>query len=142
MSLTTEKNFVRKPVRTWETIQWHVKLPIRTEPAWEQAFSSRGACAQQWDTYTRMMTIHRYFQIKPEMRAADSMVTESVHSAYSDDESPASPAISNDVNSPEEIENNFGTTTYSKAGSVIRMMHHLLGDKAFRFGLQHYLKEK
>lgn len=71
------------------------------------------------------------------------MVTGSVYSAYSADESPSAVPISNEnVNSPSEISNHFGTISYQKAGSVIRMMHHLLGNTAFANGLNSYLVTK
>ncbi|XP_013142033.1 PREDICTED: membrane alanyl aminopeptidase-like [Papilio polytes] len=88
-----------------------------------------------------------YFQdyitalIEPAVGAGDMLVTGSVYSAYEADDSPEAPAITNnDVNSPAEISGHFGTVTYQKAGSVIRMMHHLIGDEAFKFGLNAYLR--
>ncbi|XP_013184610.2 membrane alanyl aminopeptidase [Amyelois transitella] len=87
-----------------------------------------------------------YFQdyitamIEPELGSDDILVTGSVYAAYDADNSPTSPPISNDdVNSPAEISDHFGTITYQKAGSVIRMIHHLVGDQAFKFGLNSYL---
>ena len=71
------------------------------------------------------------------------LVIGSVHSALSADEDPESPAITNNnVNSPAEISGHFGTITYQKGGSVIRMIHHLIGDNAFKMGLNAYLTEK
>ncbi|KAI8424608.1 hypothetical protein MSG28_003042 [Choristoneura fumiferana] len=88
-----------------------------------------------------------YFQdyitaiIEPEVGSADMLVTGSVYDGYSADESPSSPAITNNnVNSPAEISAHFGKITYQKAGSIIRMIHHLVGDEAFKLGLQAYLK--
>nr|QEV86803.1 aminopeptidase N8 [Chilo suppressalis] len=87
-----------------------------------------------------------YFQdyithlIEPEVGSGNILVTGSVYAAYDADDSPTSPPITNnDVNSPAEISGHFGTITYQKAGSVIRMMHHLLGDDAFKIGLNTYL---
>ncbi|CAG9795008.1 unnamed protein product [Diatraea saccharalis] len=87
-----------------------------------------------------------YFQdyitalIEPELASENILVTGSVYSAYDADDSPSSPAITNnDVNSPAEISGHFGTVTYQKAGSVIRMMHHLIGNDAFKAGLNAYL---
>ncbi|XP_075971973.1 putative aminopeptidase-2 [Anticarsia gemmatalis] len=87
-----------------------------------------------------------YFQdyistfVEPELGTANLLVTGSVYTAYDADSSPTSPPISNDeVNSPAEISGHFGSITYQKAGSVIRMMHHLIGDDAFKFGLNSYL---
>ncbi|XP_073943314.1 membrane alanyl aminopeptidase-like isoform X2 [Choristoneura fumiferana] len=88
-----------------------------------------------------------YFQdyitaiIEPEIGAEDSMVTDSLYEGYNVDESPSSPAINNNANSPDEIEAKFGKISYHKAGSVIRMIHHLLGAKAFQLGLKDYLKQ-
>lgn len=71
------------------------------------------------------------------------LVIGSVYSAYDADDDPDSPPITNNnVNSPEEISGHFGTITYQKAGSVIRMMHHFIGDEAFKLGLNTYLKTK
>ncbi|XP_050343244.1 membrane alanyl aminopeptidase-like isoform X2 [Nymphalis io] len=87
-----------------------------------------------------------YFQdyitslIEPSVGSGDMLVIGSVHSAYDADSTPDSPAISkNNVNTPAEIEGHFSKITYQKAGSVIRMMHHLIGDDAFKFGLNAYL---
>lgn len=87
-----------------------------------------------------------YFQdyitslIEPEVGSADMLVIGSVHSAYDADSDPDSaPITNNNVNSPAEISGHFGTISYQKAGSVIRMMHHLIGDDAFRYGLNSYL---
>ncbi|XP_059049752.1 membrane alanyl aminopeptidase-like [Achroia grisella] len=87
-----------------------------------------------------------YFQdyitylIEPELRSDNVLVTGSVYSAYNADDFPTSTPISNDnVNTPSEISGNFGTITYQKGGSVIRMIHHLIGDEAFKTGLNVYL---
>ncbi|CAH2070908.1 unnamed protein product, partial [Iphiclides podalirius] len=88
-----------------------------------------------------------YFQdyitalIEPDVGSADMLVIGSVYSAYEADQTPDSaPITNNNVNSPAEISGHFGTVTYQKAGSVIRMVHHLLGDNAFKYGLSSYLR--
>ncbi|XP_045519265.1 membrane alanyl aminopeptidase-like [Pieris brassicae] len=87
-----------------------------------------------------------YFQdymtslIEPNVGAADQLVIGSVYAAYdADEKSDAVPISNNNVNSPEEISSHFGTITYQKAGSVIRMIHHFMGNDAFKFGLHTYL---
>ncbi|KAH9643218.1 hypothetical protein HF086_012880 [Spodoptera exigua] len=87
-----------------------------------------------------------YFQdyitsfVDPSVGAGNQLVIGSVYSAYDADNSPTSPPITNiAVNSPSEISGHFGTITYQKAGSVIRMMHHLIQDEAFKYGLNFYL---
>ncbi|XP_049870025.1 membrane alanyl aminopeptidase-like [Pectinophora gossypiella] len=89
-----------------------------------------------------------YFQdyitslIQPDVGAGDMLVTGSVYSAYDvDDTADAPPISNNDVYSPAEISGHFGIITYQKAGSVIRMMHHFIGDNAFILGLNIYLKK-
>lgn len=83
------------------------------------------------------------FQIEPDVGSADILVTGSVYSAYDADDNAKAVPISNiNVNSPAEISGHFGAMTYQKAGSVIRMMHNLLGDDVFRFGLRYYLETK
>ncbi|XP_049870026.1 membrane alanyl aminopeptidase-like [Pectinophora gossypiella] len=89
-----------------------------------------------------------YFQdyitslIEPDVGAGDMLVIGSVYAAYDADGSADAPPITNnDVNSPAEISGHFGAITYQKAGSVIRMMHHFIGDNAFILGLNVYLKK-
>ncbi|CAD0197373.1 unnamed protein product [Chrysodeixis includens] len=88
-----------------------------------------------------------YFQdyitaiVNPTLGAENQLVIGSVYSAYSADSSSSSaPITNNNVNSPAEISGHFGTITYQKAGSVIRMIHHLIQDDAFKHGLNSYLK--
>ncbi len=50
-------------------------------------------------------------------------------------------AIEIDVGHPSEISEIFDAVSYSKGASVIRMLAGHLGEKAFRAGLQHYLKK-
>nr|AWT23001.1 aminopeptidase N8 [Hyphantria cunea] len=87
-----------------------------------------------------------YFQdyitslIEPELGSANLLVTSSAYTAYAADDNPFARALTNDeVNSPAEISDHFGSITYQKGGSVIRMIHHLIGDDVFRLGLRTYL---
>ncbi|KAM3967291.1 membrane alanyl aminopeptidase [Aphomia sociella] len=87
-----------------------------------------------------------YFQdyitylIEPELRSDNLLVTGSVYNAYNADDSASSPPISyENVNTPAEISGHFGTITYQKGGTIIRMIHHLIGDEAFKTGLNIYL---
>ncbi|MGV8131022.1 MAG: M1 family metallopeptidase [Candidatus Pacearchaeota archaeon] len=45
------------------------------------------------------------------------------------------------VNSPEEIEEIFDEISYSKGGSVLRMLENYMGEEKFRKGVSNYLKE-
>ncbi|XP_050580735.1 aminopeptidase N-like isoform X3 [Bombus affinis] len=46
-----------------------------------------------------------------------------------------------DANTPEEISSLFDDIAYQKAGSVIRMMSHILTENVFHEGLKEYLKQ-
>ena len=49
--------------------------------------------------------------------------------------------INVEVNNPEEIEQIFDEISYGKGGSILRMIHHYVGDENFRKGLSSYLKK-
>lgn len=52
------------------------------------------------------------------------------------------PPLSSRASSPLEIANKFSLISYSKGGSVIRMMRHFLGHEKFKEGLKEYLSDK
>lgn len=68
-------------------------------------------------------------------------VIETHQGALAFDQTPRHP-IDASVKTPEEIEENFDTITYSKAASVLRMLRYLLTEKLFRLSLQEYLDKK
>lgn len=89
-----------------------------------------------------LVTIFHH-QIEPDVAADDQLIIGSVYTALDADDVPDSPPITNlNVNSPDEISGHFGSISYQKAGSVIRMMHHLIGENAFKSGLNAYLVAK
>jgi aminopeptidase N len=49
--------------------------------------------------------------------------------------------IQTPVNTVEEIEEIFDAISYSKGGTVLRMLYHYIGDKAFKTGLNDYLSK-
>ncbi|KAF5289208.1 hypothetical protein FQR65_LT00095 [Abscondita terminalis] len=51
----------------------------------------------------------------------------------------AKPITNTNVSTPSEVSGMFDTTTYSKGGSIVRMMYLLLGKETFYRGLQSYL---
>lgn len=69
-------------------------------------------------------------------------VVEQLQSAFGADSLDNSLPLSYDVNSPEEIADRFGTISYNKGASVIRMVEHTLGHNTFIAGLRKYLKDK
>lgn len=67
-------------------------------------------------------------------------VIEAHQGALAFDQTPRHP-ITASVNTPQEIEDNFDTITYSKAASVLRMLRYLLNENMFRISLQKYLAD-
>lgn len=89
-----------------------------------------------------------YFQyfitdkLVPEWRLMELYVVEALQgSAFVADAKANSRPMNQAVDSPSEISNLFDNIAYQKAGSVIRMMSHILSEEVFQKRLQEYLKE-
>lgn len=52
------------------------------------------------------------------------------------------PLDNNEVYSPDDISKMFGTISYNKGASIIRMIEHTMGHEKFIAGLRTYLKNK
>ncbi|KAK0167905.1 hypothetical protein PV327_001760 [Microctonus hyperodae] len=80
-------------------------------------------------------------QIKPEWRMMDRFVTNNLQRvAFVADGKNNSHAMSQNRTTSEEIINAFDNITYSKSGSVLRMISHVVGEKKFQTALQDYIK--
>ena len=79
--------------------------------------------------------------IDPEMKSWGRMVTHRMFQVMKDDSSDQSWAMSDSVQSRQDIGRKFGSITYSKGASVIRMMESILGYSSFVKGLSSYLAE-
>jgi aminopeptidase N len=69
-------------------------------------------------------------------------IVEQYQSAFQMDSLESTHAMTNEVNSPAQVSANFNNINYNKAGSVLRMMEHILGANTFRTALQNYLRQK
>jgi len=69
-------------------------------------------------------------------------VVEKVHSAFDADSSLSSHALSHNVLTPKEIRSKFDTITYSKGGSILRMIEKSYGTEIFYNSLTSYLKKR
>lgn len=78
--------------------------------------------------------------LNPTWRDVDFFNIERLQFVFKDDESINAPAMTQIVENIEQIESNFGPIAYYKAGSVLRMFQHAIGDDIFHEGLKHYLK--
>ena len=75
----------------------------------------------------------------PEWETWTQFVSEDTNRALSLDGLQNSHPIEQEVNHPAEIGQLFDTISYSKGGSVLRMLEQFLGAEAFRQGLHQYL---
>eukprot|EP00091_Calanus_sinicus_P005267 TRINITY_DN15695_c0_g1_i1.p1 TRINITY_DN15695_c0_g1~~TRINITY_DN15695_c0_g1_i1.p1 ORF type:complete len:397 (+),score=98.83 TRINITY_DN15695_c0_g1_i1:263-1453(+) len=79
--------------------------------------------------------------IDPDSNSWGRLVTHRMFQVMKDDSSDQSWAMSDSVTSRQDIGRKFGSITYSKGASVIRMMESILGYYTFVRGLTTYLAE-
>jgi aminopeptidase N len=76
----------------------------------------------------------------PEWRERDLFNLNRLQTAFREDESNTAPAITENVETIDEIVGVFGAIAYEKAGSVLRMFEKAIGAENFRDCLRNYLK--
>ncbi|CAG9795002.1 unnamed protein product [Diatraea saccharalis] len=90
-------------------------------------------------------SLFEYFsahEADPSMELDDQFVVDQVHSALNWDAGDgATPMNWSYVASNPSISSHFSVTSYAKGASVLRMMEHFLGPRAFRMGLRYYLRD-
>lgn len=52
------------------------------------------------------------------------------------------PALRSNASTASEVSAKFGTYSYSKGGSVLRMVEHIVGRETFKLGIQKYMQDK
>lgn len=82
-----------------------------------------------------------YLQINPDWRVLDFFSINELQVAMGKDSDRSSHSISFPVSKPSDIRRIFDPISYSKGASIIRMMQHFLGEKAFKGALQEYLQK-
>ncbi len=78
--------------------------------------------------------------LHPEWEMWTQFLTNDTNDALNLDGLRNSHPIEQEVNNPAEIGQLFDAISYSKGGSVLRMLEHYLGEEAFREGLRIYIK--
>ena len=78
--------------------------------------------------------------LHPEWEMWTQFLTHDTSSALNLDGLRNSHPIEQPVNNPDEIGELFDAISYSKGGSVLRMLEHYLGEEAFREGLRIYIQ--
>jgi len=79
--------------------------------------------------------------VDPEINSWDRLVTRTMFRVMKDDSRNTTWAMSDDVTSRQDIGRKFGSITYSKGASVIRMMEAIMGYPTFIKGLSYYLSD-
>ena len=78
--------------------------------------------------------------LHPEWEMWTQFLTHDTSSALNLDGLRTSHPIEQEVNNPAEIGQLFDAISYSKGGSILRMLEHFLGEDSFREGLRIYIK--
>ncbi|KAL6264835.1 hypothetical protein P5V15_004930 [Pogonomyrmex californicus] len=81
-------------------------------------------------------------QIMPESRMLDLFVVQTQQESLRLDDSQVMNPLDSEVNSISEINSLFSFTYYIKAPSILRMLHHTVGDEIFQKGINMYMKRK
>ncbi|GLG93891.1 uncharacterized protein GBIM_01216, partial [Gryllus bimaculatus] len=99
-----------------------------------------------WWTFTWLneafASFFEYFdtnQVEPDWDLLSSMVTSMQHSVLRTDARSTTHPITRYVETPSQISSSFDTITYSKGGSLIKMIYHFLTEPTFYKGLNIYL---
>ncbi|CAH0553352.1 unnamed protein product [Brassicogethes aeneus] len=112
--------------------QWFGNLV--TTRWWDTTFLNEG-----FATYFEYFITHK---IHPDWELDKQFIIDEYHSAFEADCVISAGALKSNVSSPSEVSAIFNTISYSKGGSILRMVEHILGSSVFQSGLQAYLKER
>lgn len=90
--------------------------------------------------FTTLMEYTIAGKLHPDWRDVDFFNIDHLQAVFRDDQSNTAPAMTESVETIDEIESNFGIIAYDKAGCVLRMFQQAIGEDIFREALSHYLK--
>lgn len=103
---------------------------------WHNSFSP-------WLLYYHFIELKKkIFQIESRWAVDYQFVVEELQFSLIEDSFENSLPLSYVVNTKNEIMDMFGLSAYAKGGSLIRMIHYILGDEKFINGIRKYLKSK
>ncbi|KAJ8973357.1 hypothetical protein NQ317_001401 [Molorchus minor] len=91
------------------------------------------------DGFARYFEYYITHEVTPTWELDKQFVIEQVHSTLVSDALATAQALQMDCSTPSEISSRFGTITYGKGASVLRMVEHFMQSENFRAGLQNYL---
>ncbi len=111
--------------------QWFGNLV--TMKWWDELWLNEG--------FANFMEFYIVDQIFPEWRIFEECLVSEKSSAIRLDSLPSSKAIIKKVSSPQQALECFDEIAYEKSGSIVRMLHNLIGESAFRSGLNDYFQK-
>ncbi|XP_058065844.1 aminopeptidase N-like [Anopheles bellator] len=88
-------------------------------------------------------TFYEYYlsaEVEPNIRFKDAFTVEALQTALLVDSASTIRPLSYWIDKPTDIERMFDIISYQKGGSVLRMIHHALGERAFLKGVRHYIQ--
>jgi len=93
---------------------------------------------ESFANYMEYKAVDRYF---PQWNVWEKFVNNETDSAFADDALRTTHPIEVEIRNPTEIEEVFDAISYSKGGSVLRMLDEYLGHEKFRKGVNAYLSK-
>lgn len=91
---------------------------------------------ESFATYMAYKAVDALF---PEWNMWEDFISDETSRAFEDDSLKTTHPIETAVGNPHEIEELFDSISYSKGGSILRMLDSYLGEEAFRKGVSSYL---
>ncbi len=93
---------------------------------------------ESFATFMAYKAVHHFY---PEWDMWEEFIRDETDRAFDDDSLRTTHPIEVEVKNPHQIEELFDAISYSKGGSILRMIESYLGDETFRKGVSNYLSE-
>ncbi len=133
------------PKLTSTTVKKRIAMIIAHE-LWHQ-WSGNLVTMKWWndlwlnESFATYMAYKAVDSLFPEWNMWEDFVRDETDRAFSDDSLRTTHPIEVKVTDPHVIEEIFDTISYSKGGSILRMLDNYLGEEIFRKGVSRYLSE-
>lgn len=93
---------------------------------------------ESFATFMAYKAVDHFF---PDWKMWEDFIGDETDRAFSDDSIKSTHPIEVDVRDPQQIEELFDAISYSKGGSILRMIEGYLGEETFRAGVSSYLSK-
>ncbi len=133
------------PKTTSTTLKKRVAMIIAHE-IWHQ-WSGNLVTMRWWndlwlnESFATFMSYKAVDHFFPDWNMWEDFVGEETESAFTEDSIKSTHPIDVDVKDPNQIEEIFDAISYSKGGSILRMIEGYLGEETFRKGVTDYLSQ-